>query len=262
MSDDLLDHVAAHSQQDPVLSSFVAREALDTAAECTLGVLGIGAYPKGDFEIPLPIVNDALLSENYDCPPGAALAPTARTWQDAFALCLASGRIWDRERAIGLLLRDDYAPAIREGVPYSLRKSLSDPADLVSMDALCGYLTEARGHLPSDWPTVPLRMPTAGERAEAARRLDALGGLSPDQRLLRVLLEDDPEAFEAALVERLVQYRESQPADAAPRSLLPLGTIALVALAVHVHGWVPNIRSGYLPQALLQAPPGAPRAHG
>ncbi|MGI5466168.1 hypothetical protein [Streptomyces sp. CA-132043] len=34
-------------------------------------------------------------------------------------------------------------------------------------------------------------MPTAGNHTEAIRKLDALDAMTPDQRLLPVLLEDD-----------------------------------------------------------------------
>ncbi|MFD6555113.1 hypothetical protein [Streptomyces sp. NPDC058398] len=58
---------------------------------------------------------------------------TARTWTDAFAWAAISGLIWDRDRVVGPLLREDYAPAIRDGVPHSKRESVSDPADLAEM---------------------------------------------------------------------------------------------------------------------------------
>ncbi|WP_392957606.1 hypothetical protein [Streptomyces sp. LN245] len=76
-------------------------------------------------------------------------ATTARTWTDAFAWTMISGLIWDRDRVIGPLLREDYAPAIRDGVPYSKRESVSDPADLAEMDALCGYLNVVQGAIPA-----------------------------------------------------------------------------------------------------------------
>ncbi|MGW2704481.1 hypothetical protein [Streptomyces sp. NPDC001340] len=47
--------------------------------------------------------------------------------------------------------------------------------------------------------------------------------LTPDQRLLQVLLDDDQVAFEAALEERLLARRENVGTDPAPRSLLPVG---------------------------------------
>ncbi|GHF69161.1 hypothetical protein GCM10010218_58170 [Streptomyces mashuensis] len=254
MHDDLLDHVAARTTENPALDE-QSRTALLTAAECSLGILSVGCFPDGDQEISLPLVDEKLTTEEICFGDDAVdQAPTARTWWDAFAICLVSGLLWEWQRVIGLLLRDDFAPAIRDGVPYSELISVSDPADLAAMDALCGYLTPSRSHLPRDWPTVPLRRPDAGERAEAARRLDAAGPLTPDQRLLRVLLEDEQHAFEQALAARLTEHHERAGADPAPRTLLPLGPLALASLAVQVHGWELGVRSGYLPPALLGSP--------
>ncbi|MFF7888289.1 immunity 49 family protein [Streptomyces sp. NPDC020794] len=180
--------------------------------------------------------------------------PVPGEWCDTFAVCLVSGLVWEWQRVIGLLLRSDYAPAIRDGVPYSKLNSTSDRADLAAMDALCGYLTQARGHLPWDWPTVTLCKPDADERAEAARKLDAAGTPAPDQRLLRVLLDDDRHAFEQALVARLIEHRESVGSDPAPSTLLPFSALALAALAVQVHGRDLGVRSGYLPHGMLGSP--------
>ncbi|MCX4746171.1 immunity 49 family protein [Kitasatospora sp. NBC_01287] len=259
MRDELLDHLAARTAQDPALDA-AARSALLTAAECALGVLGVGCFPDGDQEILLPLVGLGLSSEDIAFGEAVEQAPTARTWLDAFEMCLVSGLLWEWPRVIGLVLRNDYAPAIRDGVPYSKLDSTSDPADRAAMDALCGYLTRKNGHLPRDRPTVTLCKPDADERAEAARQLDAVGPLTPDQLLLRVLLDDDPHAFEQALAVRLVEHRESQGPDPAPRTLLPVGALALAALAVQVHGWELGIRSGYLPPDLLGSPDALRRA--
>ncbi|QXR00322.1 Imm49 family immunity protein [Streptomyces sp. WY228] len=251
---ELLDHVAARTGRGAVLDE-VARAALRTAAECRLGELSVGCFPDGDQEIPFPLIGEQLSTEDMSFGaaighPGAA-APSARTWLDAFAVCLVSGLVLDWQRVIGLLLRNDYAPAIHEGVPYSPLTSASDPADLAAMDALCLYLREAEGHLPRHWPTVPLRRPDADERQRAAAALDAAGAPTPDQRLLRILLDDEQHAFEAALADRLDSYRESQGPDSAPRTLLPLDALALAALAVQAHGWELGVRSRYLPPELL-----------
>lgn len=261
MCDELLDYVAAYALVDPGLNTDPhARLVLRTAAECARGMLDLGAFPDGDFEIPFPSIDETLSSKDFSFSgDDVDYAPTTKTWLDAFAICVVSCAVWEQDRVIGLLLREDYAPAIRDGVPYSPLESRSDPAGLAEMDALCGYLTKARGHLPRDWPSVTLCKPDVEERVEAARRLDALGALTPNQQLLRVLLEDDQPAFEQALAGRLVQHRESAAADAVPRSLLPVDTIALAALAVQVHGWELGIRSGYLPEGLLRAPAGAPQ---
>ncbi|WP_338930673.1 immunity 49 family protein [Streptomyces netropsis] len=259
MRDDLLDHIAARTVGDLALDES-SRTALRTAAECSLGALSVGCFPDGDQEIAFPLIGEQLSSEDIAFGDAVEQAPTARTWLDTFETCLVSGLVWEWQRVIGLLLRSDFAPAIREGVPYSKLTSTSDPADLAAMDALCHYLTRADGHLPRDWPTVTLRKPDADERAEAARRLDALGAPTPDQRLLRVLLDDDRHAFEQALVARLVEHRESVGSDPAPRTLLPLGALALAALAVQVHGWELGVRSGYLPHDMLGSPEALRRA--
>ncbi|TQE28166.1 immunity 49 family protein [Streptomyces ipomoeae] len=248
--DELLDHVAARTVSDSALDE-QTRTALRTAAECYLGVLSVGCYPGGDQEITFSLVRQSLSSEYTAFRDIIREAPTARTWLDAFEMCVVSGLVWEWRQAIGLILGGDFATEIRNGVPYSKLTSTSDPADLAAMDALCGYLTRAKGHLPRDWPTVPLRKPDTDERAETARRLDAVGPLTPDQRLLRVLLDDDQPAFEQALVARLVEHRENVGADSAPRTLLPLGPLALAALATQVHGWELGVRSGYLPHGVL-----------
>jgi hypothetical protein len=259
MRDELLDHVAARTLDGSTLDES-SRTALRTAAECSLGALSVGCFPKGDQEIFFPLIGETLSSEYiaFDCV--IERAPTARTWLDTFETCCVSGLVWDWERVIGLMLRSDYAPAIRDGVPYSRFDSTSDPADLAAMRALCGYLAETSGHLPRDWPTVTLCKPDAGARAEAARLLEAAGPLMPDQRLLRVLLDGDQHAFEQALVARLVEHRESVGPDPAPRTLLPLGALALAGLAVQVHGWELGVRSDYLPDALLGSPDALRRA--
>ncbi|MEU9536611.1 immunity 49 family protein [Streptomyces sp. NPDC048213] len=263
MADELLDHVAARTVTEPGLDT-AARTVAVTAAECVHGVLSVMCFPNGDQELRFPLIGERISTDPDDDEFGdgpitfrdvVTEAPTARTWLDTFEVCVVSGHVWDWRRVIGLLLRDDYAPAIRDGAPCNRYTSVSAPADLAAMDALCPYLTEAAGGLPRDWPTVPLRKPDAGERAAAARRLDEAGdALSADQRLLRVLLDDDQQTFEDALVARLIAYRESAGADSAPRSLLPLGTLALACLAVQVHGWELGVRSGYLPHGLLGSP--------
>ncbi len=262
MQDELLDHVAARTAQGGTLDTS-ARSVLQTAAECALGALSVGCFPDGDQEIPFPVIGEVLSSESVSFGDHVVeQAPTARTWVDTFAMCVVSGAVWEWQRVIGLLLRGDYASEIRDGVPYSKLESVSRPADLAEMDALCGYLAESRGHLPSGWPKAPLCKPDAGQRAAAAGALDAAGPLTPDQRLLRVLLDDDRQAFEEALVARLVAHRESAGADAAPRSLLPVGPLALAALAVQVHGWELGVRSGYLPPDLLGTPDALERTAG
>ncbi|GGV68408.1 hypothetical protein GCM10010277_77680 [Streptomyces longisporoflavus] len=257
MRDELLDHVAARTVADPAPGTAPSHIILRTAAQCALGIADLGCYPQGDQEISFALLDRQLSSENIDFGAAVKQVATARTWLDAFTLAVTSGMIQERDLAIGLLLRGDIAPDIRRGVPHSKLESKSDPGELAEMDALCGYLSRAEGHLPRHWPSVTLCRPTADERADAQRQLDVLDMLTPDQHLLRVLLDDDQPAFEHALERRLVHHRKNTPDDAPPRSLLPLKTIALAALAVQVHGWGLRVRSAYLPQTMLSAPEGA-----
>ncbi|MGC4985340.1 immunity 49 family protein [Streptomyces sp. DT193] len=257
LGDELLDHVAARSVKDPNLEDERTRLALTTAAECLFGVLELGCCPQGDWEISFPLTGTRFSSEekDFDEMRDATDTVTARTWVEAFDICVASGLVWDWKRVIGLLLRGDYAPMLHENLPHAQRGSVSQPADLAHMDALCGYLTPAQGHLPRDWPQVTLCKPSVDERLDAALALDAAGATNPDQRLLRILLRDDQGAFEQALHERLVEYRAGAGEDPAPRSLVPVGTIALAVLAVRVHGWDLQVESAYLPGSLLNAAP-------
>ncbi|MEV0241630.1 Imm49 family immunity protein [Streptomyces sp. NPDC050674] len=258
MGGDLLDFVAARTLEDPALETPKSRQILLTAAECALGELTLGCFPDGDWDVPLPLVDETLSSEemHYDerWEP-AAPATTAQTWVRAFALCVISGLVWERGRVIGPLLSKDYAPAIRDAVPYSKRESVSTPSGLAEMDALCDYLTIVQGPRPGALPgSVPLEKPADDVRLRAAERLDAAGPLDPDQRLLRTLLADDQSVFEQALADRLLEHRASVGTDPAPRTLLPVRTVAVAALACLAHGWKLGVRSDYLPDSLLHAP--------
>ncbi|MFI5720541.1 immunity 49 family protein [Nocardia sp. NPDC051750] len=272
--DEILDDVALRALEDPSPGDDRTRAAVSTAAECAWAALDFTTFPSGDFELCFPLIGERL--SNFPEPDGSVsaslihsgehgpawvkdLAPAStRTWLDAFAMCLVGDLLWERMRAMGPMLRDEYATTVHEGAPYSPLECTSDPAELTEMDALCLYLAEATGPTPNHFPDVPLRKPTVEERLEAARRLDTLDALTSEQRLLRVLLDDNRASFEDTLVDQLVRYRESAVPDAPPRSLLPIGIIAVAALAVQVHGWTLGITSGYLPEVLLAAPHDAP----
>ncbi|MET9359697.1 Imm49 family immunity protein [Streptomyces sp. NPDC006632] len=78
---------------------------------------------------------------------------------------------------------------------------------------------------------------------------------------LRALAAGDEESFTRCLAAQLKQHRDRCAGrTAAPRSLLPLDAMALMALAHRRHGWPVRIDSGYLPRAVVTgfAPP-APR---
>ncbi|WCN05104.1 Imm49 family immunity protein [Streptomyces sp. M92] len=135
--------------------------------------------------------------------------------------------------------------------------SVSTRADLAETDALCAYLTVVHGRCPGAFPgPVPVDKPDTEARARAAERLDEAGALNADQRLLRVLLDDDRPVFEQAMAERLLEHRAGvgPGPGPAPLTLLTVGAAAVAALASLAHGWQLGIRSAYLPDSLLRTP--------
>jgi hypothetical protein len=143
MRDELLDYIAARTVAHPEPGTVPSRIVLRTAAECALGLLSLGCSPNGDQEVSFTLLNKKLSSEDTDFEAVVEQAATARTWLDAFALSVTSGMVWEKDLVIGGLLREDYAPDLRDGVPHSKLESKSDPGELAEMDALCGYLTLA-----------------------------------------------------------------------------------------------------------------------
>ncbi|SNR55023.1 Imm49 family immunity protein [Actinomadura mexicana] len=243
--DELLDHVAACAWFDPALSGPLARAALRNAAECAAAVLDRKLWPNGDFEVDFPVLTarygtTKLTSPETSYSMDEPQTPPVAEWVRSFALCLISSAFevpWRRN----LVLKFDVAPEIH-GSP-------TEPAAaLAEMDALADYLVDG------DQPPLVVK-PDRQARVRAALRLDAARPLTPDQHLLRVLLDDDQSAFEQALADRLDRYREDIGDDPAPRTLLPLTAIALANLAVLAHGWRLGVRSGYLPEGLLPEPP-------
>ncbi|GGQ25722.1 tetratricopeptide (TPR) repeat protein [Actinomadura coerulea] len=243
--DELLDHVAACARFDPALSEPPARAALRTAAECAAAVLDRRLWPNGDFEVDFPVLTarygaTKLTSPETSYSMQAPQTPPVAEWVRSFALCLVSSTFEEPWRR-NLVLKFDVAPEIHV--------SPTEPAaGLAEMDALADYLVDG------DEPPLVVK-PDRQARVRAALRLDAAAPLTPDQHLLRVLLDDDQPAFEQALADRLDRYREDIGDDPAPRTLLPLAAIALANLAVLAHGWRLDVRSGYLPEGLLPEPP-------
>lgn len=114
MRDELLDHIAARALEDTALDES-SRKALRTAAECSLRTERrlLPQRRPGD----LPLIGERLSSEDIAFGDIVEQAPTARTWVDTFEICVVSGLVWEWRRVIGLLLRDDCAPAIRDRTP-------------------------------------------------------------------------------------------------------------------------------------------------
>ncbi|MEU9992887.1 hypothetical protein AB0E10_40130 [Streptomyces sp. NPDC048045] len=173
---ELLDHVAARSVQDPHLEDERTRLTLRTAAECLFGVLELGCCPGGDWEIPFPLTHTRLSSEekDFDEMRDATDTVTARTWVEAFDICVASGLVRDWKRVIGLLLREDYAPMLHRNLPPRAAR-LGLPT------------SRPRAHgrpvrLPDPRPGPPAARLATDDAAQAVRRRTAGRGIGPGRR--------------------------------------------------------------------------------
>ncbi|MFK0220914.1 Imm49 family immunity protein [Streptomyces vinaceus] len=70
-------------------------------------------------------------------------------------------------------------------------------------------------------------------------------------RTLRALAAEGREVFDAAVPDLLVGHRTPHSSSDAPCNFLPLVQVALAACAHRSLGWVPAVRTGYLPHALV-----------
>lgn len=77
MHDELLDHIAARTVEDPAFDES-SRTALRTAAECSLGALSVGCFPDGDQEIYFPLLGETPSSEDIAFGDAIEQVPTAR----------------------------------------------------------------------------------------------------------------------------------------------------------------------------------------
>jgi hypothetical protein len=104
LRDEILDYVAVQSLEDPTLSDPRTRAALRTAAEFDLGMLDLGCFPTGDFEIRFLLIDERISNfppadgkvgsfpdDTELFGPARVIDPmptTARTWLDTYAICL------------------------------------------------------------------------------------------------------------------------------------------------------------------------------
>jgi hypothetical protein len=180
-------------------------------------------WPNGDFEVDFPILTRLegtakITSPETSYSMARPQRPPVAEWVRSFSLCLISSTFevpWRR----GQVLKFDIAPELH--VPPT-----DSAAALAEMDALADYLVDG------DEPPLVVK-PDRQARVRAALRLDAAGPLTPDQPLMRVLLDDDQPAFEQALADRLRRHHDGIGDDPEPRTLLPLTAIALAT------GWSP-----------------------
>ncbi|MEU0540447.1 Imm49 family immunity protein [Nocardia sp. NPDC005978] len=232
MIDTLRDYLGAALLSDLDLGSDSARIAIRTAAEAAFGAIGLESWPHGDHDIQLPMIDEAITSEDWDFHYLQEKTPPVHRWLDAYWLMIMGGAV----ARCGGVLAEDSAPEV-----YAI---CGDSADGLVMNALSDYVD---GDYPEWWlrrPPTEIRQHHLSCLASVPTYPGSVAGM------LRALLADDESAFEHERQMWLAWYREQSGDNPQPRVLLPLPAIGLTALAVHAHGWHTQAGSGYLPAGL------------
>ncbi|MEV6330173.1 Imm49 family immunity protein [Streptomyces sp. NPDC051909] len=244
IADEFLDYLGALSVETPDLDTPEARAALKDASEAAAGAVAYAAYhPHCSFQIFLDYVNFGMSYDPGEDAPAESVTPGE--WIDALCLSVLRDKAkWHGEAFH--FAREKFAERA-QGTPLG---ELATGLTAVVMDDTGDeeeYPPSARAKLAAVDAALDRVRTRAGETGEPL--LD--DPHSASLRTLRALAAEDQAAFDAALADLLVGYSALHGPSAAPRSLLPLVPIALAALAYRTLGWVPAVRTDYLPYALV-----------
>ncbi|MFB6813352.1 Imm49 family immunity protein [Streptomyces sp. NPDC056347] len=256
IADEFLDYLGALSVGTSGLATPEAEAALKDASEAAAGAVAYAAYhPHCSFQVFLDYVNFGMGYDPGDDAPEESVTPGE--WIDALCLTLLRDKAkWHGEAFH--FARQKFADGAR-GTPGGelatglMAVVLDDTGDEEE------YPPSARARLAAVDAALDRVRTRAQETGEPLQeRPDGVA-----LRTLRALAAEDREGFDAGLADLLLGLRALRGPSAPARSLLPLVPIALAALAYRTLGWVPAVRTDYLPHALVTgfASPG-PRVAG
>ncbi|MFG2722156.1 immunity 49 family protein [Streptomyces sp. NPDC048416] len=255
VADAFLDYLGARSLRLPALAGKDAEVALGSAATAAAAAVRLARFPGRQFDVFIDYAGagvsygGALGHGEGDAKRGRQVA--AHEWLDGLYLAIVA-------RTVG---RD--ADVFTEAAPPW--RGNEGRADVALVHALMAYVLEHE-----EGPD-ELVMPGPVRGIEKCALIDMVvatlgeGDDWPGHRAalttLRALAAGDEQGFTRSLAAQLEQYRDRVATEgAAPRSLLALDAMALMALAHRWRGWRPSIESGYLPRAVVTGfPPGIPR---
>lgn len=241
---EFLDYLGALSVDTPGLDTSEARAALKDAAEAAAGAVAYAAYhPHCSFQVFLEYVNFGMSYDPGDDAPQESVTPGE--WIDA--LCLNALR--DRAKWHG------------EAFHFA-RQKFAERAQGTPVGELATGLTavvlDDTGDDEEYPPSAQARLAAVDAALDRIRvRAEETGEPLLDRphsaalRTLRALAAEDRDAFDAGLSDLLVRHSALQGPSASPSSLIPLVPLALAALAYRTLGWVPAVRTDYLPHALV-----------
>ncbi|MFG2675727.1 Imm49 family immunity protein [Streptomyces sp. NPDC048445] len=245
IAEEFLDYLGALSVETPDLGTPEAEAALKDASEAAVGAVAYAAYhPHCSFQVFLEYVNFGM---SYD--PGEDAPEESVTTGDWInALCLTVLR--DKTKFHGEAFhfaRRKFAEQVRGTPGGELATGLMAVVLDDTGDDEEEYPPSAQAKLAAiDAALDRIRTRAAETGRPLMDRPDSVA-LST----LRALAARDRDAFDAALADLLVRYTTLYSPSASPSTLLPLVPIAVAAFAYRTLGWVPVIRTDYLPHALI-----------
>ncbi|WP_329391262.1 immunity 49 family protein [Streptomyces sp. NBC_01351] len=244
IADEFLDYLGALSVEKPDLDTPEAKTALKDASEAAAGAVAYAAYhPHCSFQVFLEYVNFGMSYDPGEDAPEESIRPGE--WIDALCLSVLRDKAkWHGEAFH--FAREKFAEQA-QGTPAGelatglMAVVLDDTGDDEE------YPPSAQAKLAAVDAALGRIRTRAGETGEPLLDRPDSVALSA----LRALAAEDRAAFDAALADLLVRHTTLHSPSASPSTLLPLVPIALAALAYRTLGWVPAVRSDYLPHALI-----------
>lgn len=244
IADEFLDYLGALSVEAPDLDTPEAEAVLKDASEAAAGAVAYAAYhPHCSFQVFLEYVNFGMSYDPGEDAPEESV--TSGEWIDA--LCLT-------------VLRDK-AKWHGEAFHFARQKFAEQAQGTPAGELVTGLMAVVLDDTGNDEDYPPSQQAKLAAVDAAMDRLRARAAETgqpfmdrPDSaalHALRALVTEDRETFEGVLADLLARHAALQGPAASPSTLLPLVPIALAALGYRTLGWVPSVRSGYLPHALI-----------
>ncbi|MCB5169065.1 immunity 49 family protein [Streptomyces bambusae] len=246
LGDEMRDHLAALSLDEPALDSAEAWAVLADAAEAACAVVRYTAYhPWEPFSVFLDYVNFGMSYDRGDEAEGWDKAG-AGDWLDAYCLAILADRVE----------RDG------EAFHFARKEVLKGTAGMPAAELVAGFLVCVAGDLNADDQEFPppreARIAAVDAAlARIAARAEETGQALQEQsdavalRVIRALVSGDREAYDRELTALLAAVPAAHGPSAPPRSLLPLVPLALAALGHRTEGWEVPVQTAYLPRGLV-----------
>ncbi|AYN44035.1 hypothetical protein D9753_34355 [Streptomyces dangxiongensis] len=249
IADEFLDYLGTLSAETPSLDTPEAKAVLKDATEAAAGAVAYAAYyPHCTFQVFLDYVNFGIGYDprDEDGADGPQESVTPAEWIDAFCLAILT----DKSTLHG------------EAFHFAREKFTEKAEGTPAGELATGFMAQVLGDTGNDEDPYPpsAQAKLAALDAALARlrsRAEETGESLLDRpdsvalNTLRAVAAEDREAFDAGLAALLLPHTALHGPGARARTLLPLLPLGLAALAYRTLGWMPALRTPYLPHALV-----------